>query len=786
MILNHLRTAFRSLTRHKLHSGLNIAGLAVGMAVALTIGLWAYYQYSYDRFLPGYADCYQVRYRVDVGGEIQTINATSLPLAATLQHEIPEVRYAVHTDYIASHGLAAGRKQVYLPGVAAGAQFLQVFRYPLLEGSATASAADPSSIVVTASTARALFGDQDALGRMVRIDDQRDLRVSGVIADLPDNATLKFAYILPFSYMVKEENGHWGYNAFQTFVALQPGVDENRIAGRLKTILRRYSPDEYSAVKAEVFLQPMKDWHLYTEFKNGVASGGLIDYVRLFVIIGVLVLAIAGVNFTNLCIARAERRMKEVGIRKAVGGRRIHLVFQFLTESVLLAFIAFFAALVVVELSLPWFSTLTGCSLKLPHTSIAFWGILFAGVLSTGILAGAQPAFVLSWFRPIQVLKTKFSHWKKGTWSGRVLVIAQLTCAIALISSTIVVYEQIRYARKRSMGYDVDRLMMTDMSGGLRSNYPALRNDLLGSGLVSDVARADGPTTSIQYWWGVDEWPGKHPDDQLTMASVFVDETYFHTLGMQLVAGREFTAADTADGVIINEAAARRLGLSSPINEPIVMNARQWKLRVVGVVKDALMISPFSPAEPTFFIDRPKYTNTVIYRLASTVDLHEAISKLGLLFGRYHPAYPYSWHFADESYAAKFSLELMIGRLAAILASLAIFISCLGLFGLATYMADHRRKEIGIRKVLGASVTQVWALLSRDYVWMTAISGLVASPVAYYFLHRWLQQYPYRITIHPLVFVLAAGAAMAVTILTVSFRSVAAATANPAKSIGAE
>jgi ABC-type antimicrobial peptide transport system permease subunit len=804
MITNYLRAALRSITRHKLYSGLNIFGLAIGMAVALTIGLWAYYQYSYDRFLPGYANCYQVRYKIDIGADIQTINASSLPLAKALQHDIPEISYAVHTDFPSSHALLAGRNQVFLPGIAAGSDFLQLFKYPLQEGPSDNSLTDPYSIVLSASAAKALFGNEGALGKMVRIDNEHDLRVTAVMTDVPDNATLRFSYIIPLSYKVNETAGRWSYNAFQTFVALRPGTELEKINPRLKVILKKYSPDEYNAVKAEVFLQGMKDWHLYTEFKDGVASGGMIDYVRLFIIIGVLVLAIACINFMNLCTARAEKRAKEVGIRKAIGGRRGQLIFQFLTESILMVGIAFVIGLLLTQLFLPAFSRLTGCPLALPFSNAVFWLAMLGYVLFTGVVAGARPAFYLSGFRPVKVLKgdrgnrwsrtsrsvakqlrRSSASWRGHSLPGKILVIAQFSCAIALISSTVVVYEQIEHGKDRSAGCAIDRLMITDMGAGLKKNYPALRDELLQSGLVSAVTRADGATTTISDWWSVDDWPGKVADDNLTMATIAVDDSYFQTLGMTLVTGRVFTNTDSAS-IILNEAAVRRLRLKDPINQYITMNGRQWKFRVAGVVKDALMISPFAPAEPTFFIDRPAYTNTIIYRLNPKANIHDAVDKLTPIFQRYNPAQPFIWHFADESYAAKFSVETLIGRLAALFAALAIFISCLGLFGLATYMADTRRKEIGIRKVLGASVPQLWALLSRDFVVMTAISALIASPVAWYFLHSWLQQYAYRITINLLVFVLAGGAAIAVTVLTVSFRSVRAALTNPAQSIRTE
>lgn len=776
------------------YTAINILGLSAGLAVALLLGLWVNYQYSYDRFLPGSNRVYQVRNRFTSNGEIRTLPAVCLPMAGVLKKDIPGIRYTARSDWMGDHDLKAGEKKLYISGGMVGKDFLKIFSFPMLQGNAGECLEDMYSIVLTRSTAMALFGTVNAMGRMVRLDNQHDLQVTGILQDLPGNSTLNFHFLVPFAYKVatvswiKDALQSWDYNSWQTFVSLKPGVSYSQIKPMLKNIFRKYDPKTFKAVQAEVFFQPMTHWHLFSQFKHGVESGGFIMYVRMFTIIGILVLIIACINFMNLSTARSEKRAREVGVRKAIGSGRVDLIFQFLLESALITTMAFGVALGIVILALPYFNILTSSEIRIPYSNPAFWGVMAAMIGITSLLAGARPAFYLSSFRPVRVLNGVIHTGKTGTHLRQILVVLQFSCSVALIIGTLIVYKQIQFARDRPKGYNPNRLMVTDASPDLSRNYEALRNELMGSGVVSDVTAASSPPTEIDEWDGIISWSGQYPGETLGMAVVKISGDYFRTLGMNLVMGRKFSGSLGQDSlnVILNEAAVKRLRYRQPLNQEITWGNNQ-RIRVIGVVRDALMLSPFADAEPTFFrYDPGEALSCILYRLSPAMNTREAISKLTPIFNKYNPAYPYIYRFVDHSYANKFKLETLIGKLAALFAGLAILISCLGLFGLTAFMAEQRSKEISIRKVLGATVSQVWFLLSRDFVVLVTISCLLASPVAWYFLHRWLLQYVYRISIGPWVFLVAGCMALLITILTVSIQSIKAAMSRPVKGLRAE
>jgi ABC-type antimicrobial peptide transport system permease subunit len=794
MFRNYFKTSWRNIIKEKAYSGFNILGLAVGMGVALIIGLWVQYQLSYDRFLPEFGQAYRTMVRSHSNGVTEAGGwATCLPLADAIRRDVPEVKYVAQADFGGQHSLMTGDKKLYSKGMFAGGDFLKIFRFPLLQGNAENVLKQPASIVLTRSAAIALFGHTDPINKTVRLDNLHDVKVSGVLADLPANSSLTFDYIIPFSYYIqtqdwiRENLGNWNLDPIQTFIGLQPNVSKEQAEAALKPIYKRYDHDGYQAQKLEAFLHPLKDWHLYSDFKNGVASGGFIDYVRMFSIIGTLVLLIACINFTNLSIARSERRAREVGVRKAIGSLKRHIIVQFLMESVLITLIAFVLALMLVSVALPAFNALTTSTIAIPWSSATFWGVMLSYVLLTGLLAGSRPAFYLSSFRPVRVLKGTLQAGRAGTLPRKILVVLQFTCSVALIISTVIVYQQIQYARNRPTGFEVDRLIMTDASSDLDHNYAALKNDLMQTGLVSGVTKATTPATDLYSVTGVDDWQGKYANETLGVANVGITDDYFKTLGMQLISGRDFDKGMTEDtsDVIVNEAAVKRMRFQDPLNQVIYWNNHR-KIRVIGVVKDALMVSPYSAAQPTFFVYNPVWSSTVMYRLARGVDAGPAIATFAPIFSKYNPAYPYNYHFADERYAAKFSQEVLIGKLSGIFAMLAIFISCLGLFGLAAYVAQQRTKEIGIRKVLGASVSQVWVLLSREFVILVMLSCLIAAPIAFYFMHGWLQTYDYRIGIGPGVFIASGAAAVVVTIVTVSLQAIKAAVMNPVESLRSE
>ena len=782
------------MLNNKVYSALNIVGLAAGMAVALLIALWVVNEYSYDKFLPDYKSLYQVELNfTDPHEGEHTQAAVSLPIADVLRKEYPEVQYVAETDWMGSHDLLVGTKKLYMNGAAIGSDFLKMFQYHLVKGSKNDVLKDPFSIVLTESTAKALFGDADPMAKIVRIDNKYSLKVTGIMADVPKNSTLQFNFLMPFSFneatqdWMKKARTTYYNNSFQIFVQLKPGVNYTALAPKIRNIVYNGGP-KMRPVKPVVLLHPLEDWHLYSEFKNGKESGGFIDYVRMFSIIGILVLLIACINFMNLSTARSEKRAREVGVRKAIGSQRHDLIFQFLTESILITFIAFLLSIVFVQLVLPSFNALTGDEIGIPYGSPVFWFIMATYVLATGLLAGSRPAFYLSSFNPVKVLKGTIQVGKAAALPRKILVVLQFSCSIALIISTVIVYQQIQYAKDRPTGYSADRLVTTDMSDDLNNHYDALRNDLLGTGLVESVAKASSPVTGIYWHTGIDKWPGQEPGELgINVGGISITDSYFKTVGMKLSEGRDFSSEWSADtsNIIINEAAVRRMGLKEPLNQLVTFDGITGQARIIGVVKDALLESPFTPVEPTVFV-HGRGGNFIMYRLAKGVNTHDAIEKIGKIFDKFNPAYPFSSRFVDDEYNQKFNLEVLVGKLAAVFAGLAIFISCLGLFGLAAYVAEQRTKEIGVRKVLGASIAQVWLPLSKDFILLVMISCVIASPIALYFLNGWLLKYDYRISVGPGVFVLSAVAAIAITLITISFQAIKAALMNPVKSLRSE
>jgi putative ABC transport system permease protein len=790
MFKNYFKTAWRSLVKNKVFSALNILGLATGMGVALIIGLWVYYQYSYDKFLPDYKRVYQVRRNFYGNGDTMNYGGTSLKLVNVLRSQIPEIQYVAETDGFGMHGLMVADKKFYINGGQVGDDFLKIFQYDLLEGNANTVLNNPYSIVLTQSTAKALFGKEDPLNKVVRFDNKNDLKVTGVLKDISSNSTLQFSYLIPFSYLESTDDfvkiartKGFGWTNFMTFVKLKSGISYTQVAPKIRD-LEKTETDNFMSMATNIILDPVANWHLYDKFEKGKAVGGFIDYVNIFTIIGILVLLIACINFINLTTARSEKRAREVGVRKAIGSGKNHLIFQFLTESVLLTFIAFIFSILFVQLALPAFTTLTSSEIKIPFTNVIFWLITLCCVLITGLVAGSRPAFYLSSFEPVKVLKGKIHIGKAAALPRKVLVVLQFSCSIALIICTYIIYQQVQYAKDRPSGYDKNRLMITDMNADLGSSYVAIKNELIEKGIAESVTTATASVTTGGNHRDVEEWQGKRPGESVDMGWIRVSDDYFNTLGMSMKEGRNFNVPSDTLNVIFNEAAVKLLRLQNPLNQSIT-----WidtKFRIVGIVKNALMASPFEQADPTMFFYDSNPQDVIMYRLSPHIKTQDAITKLTAIFNKHNPAYPYTYTFADDGYAAKFKLEVLIGKLAGLFAALAIFISCLGLFGLAAYIAEQRTKEIGIRKVLGASVSQVWLLLSKDFIVLVLISCVIASPVAFYYMHNWLQQYDYRIMINPIVFVIAGITAIIITVTTISFQAIKAAIANPVKSLKTE
>ncbi|MES1221805.1 MAG: ABC transporter permease, partial [Bacteroidota bacterium] len=708
-----------------------------------------------------------------------------------LRTQIPEIEYVAESSGMGGpHGLIVGDKKFYLTGAEVQGDFLKMFQYPLLKGSAEKVFSDPYSIVLTESTAKSLFGNQDPINKTVRYNNANDLKVTGILKDIPANSSFQFHFIVPFSYVEavndyhrRNRTGSYGNNSYSIFVKLKPGVSYAAVSAKIRNI-EHTEKDNTNAMNSFVILQPWQNKHLYSNYVNGKETGGFLEYVRMFTIIGALVLLIACINFINLTTARSEKRAREVGVRKAIGSQRKDLILQFLAESLLFTFIAFLFSLIFVQIALPFFNALTGGKLSIPFSSAAFWMIMIGCVIITALLAGSRPAFYLSSFQPVKVLKGTMQVGKAAALPRKILVVLQFSCSIALIISTIIIYQQIQHAKNRPSGYDINRVVMTDMNSDLEHNYTALKNELLEKGIAASVSTATSPATDV--WWhsDIDRWPGKKAGETIEMGTIIVSDDYFNTVGMSMKEGRAFNSPADSFNVVFNEAAIQRMRIKNPVDQVITWGDRQY--HIIGVVKDALMVSPFTAAEPTMFLYDHSTQGNLMYRLAPGIKTQDAIAQLTTIFNKHNPAYPYDYHFADTDYANKFRLEVLIGKLAGIFAGLAILISCLGLFGLAAYIAEQRTKEIGIRKVLGASVSQLWLLLSKDFIVLVLISCVIASPVAFYFLQNWLLKYEYRIGIGPAVFLLSGAAAIAITIITISFQAIKAAVANPVKSLRTE
>ena len=787
MFKNYLKVAFRNLWKSRGFSFINITGLAVGMASAMLILLWIGNEVSYDQFHEKKDRIYEAWNRAVFSGELHCWNTTPKVLAAAMQHDFPEVEHAVRVNWPRNYLFSIGEKRLMVTGNIVDSVFLQVFSFPLLKGDPLTALNDMHSIVLTQKLAKRIFGNEDAMGKIIKIDDKENFTVTGIAKDLPVASRFDFEYLLSWSYLrhTGDDDNNWGNNSTRTYVSLKPNATLASIAPKMKVLKGRYQKEE---TKWEMFLYPMSRWRLYSNFKGAEESGGRIEFVRLFGIIAVFILLIACINFMNLSTARSEKRAKEVGIRKVVGAPKAALVSQFIGESVLLALIAGIIALVIVQLSLPAFNRLTDKKLFVDYGNGWFWLKGLGFVLFTGILAGSYPAFFLSSFQPVKVLKGTYKAVNALITPRKVLVILQFTFAIVLIIATIIVKQQIGYAQEREKGYDKNNLVYHFLTGSINKNYPIIKNELLASGAASSVTKTSSPLT--QGWsdsWGF-EWEGKAVDDKTDFDRFAADEGLAGTAGLQFVKGRDFSLKEyptDSTAVILNESAVKAMHFKEPLGQIVKDNDISW--HVVGVIKDFILRSPYYPTTP-MVIEGGKagWFNVMHIKLNSSNPTAQNLQKAEAIFKKYNPEFPFEYKFVDEEYARKFTDEKRFGTLAALFAGLTIFISCLGLFGLATYMAENRIKEIGVRKVLGASVTGIATLLSKDFLRLVIVSFLIAAPLAWWGMYKWLQGYPYRVKIEWWVFATAGILSVLIAVLTVSYQAIRAAIANPVKSLRSE
>jgi len=655
-----------------------------------------------------------------------------------------------------------------------------------------------NSILISSSVAKAFLGDADAVNKVFKLDNKLDVKVAGVFEDLPYNTKFsRLHFIAPWDLYVSSEQWlqyaktEWGSNSFQLFAQIADNssfaaVSKNIINSKLNKV-----PAEDRKFKSEMFVHPMRDWHLRSHWENGIQTGGLIEYVWLFALIGGFVLLLACINFMNLSTARSEKRAKEVGIRKAIGSLRAQLIKQFYSESLLVVVFSFLLAIILVALVLPWFNEVANKKMIIPWATPLFWLIGIGFTIITGIVAGSYPALYLSSFSPVKVLKGTFRVGRLASLPRKILVVLQFSISLVLIIGTVIVYNQIQYSKNRPVGYSRDGLMMINMkSPDFYGKLNVLRTELKTAGVIEEIAESSSPLTAVWSNNGGFSWEGKDPSLEADFATIWITHEFGKTVGWQFAAGRDFSRDFGTDSaaLVINEAAVRFMGIKDPLGKMIKWgggpDAKSYK--VIGIIKDMLMQSPYEPVKQTVYILNKDNGNWIVMKLNPNKSASESIAKIGAVFKKIIPAAPFDYKFADAEFASKFAAEERIGKLSTFFAVLAIFISCLGLFGLASFVAEQRTKEIGVRKVLGATVTNLWGLLSKDFVLLVIISCFIAGPLAWWFMHNWLLKYSYRTTISVWVFVVSGLGAMVITLLTVSFQAIKAALANPVKSLRSE
>lgn len=789
MFSNYFKIAIRNLLRQKAFSIINISGLAIGMASAILIMLWIQNEVSHDRFHEKSDRLYTVNNRDRFNGELWAWNTTPNILGPTIKNDYPDVEDVVRTN---NANFLFNYKDTRLvnQGAFADSGFFNLFSFPLLKGSPGTVLKDYNNIVVTEKFAKKLFGNEDPMGKIVRVDSTDHFTVTGVMKDLPPNTRFDFEYIIPWTYKDKLgwSDSSWGNNGVNTYVLLKPNVSQASFDQKIKNVtIDHTSGDDKSTT--QVFTYPLKDAWLYGKSENGQYVGGRIEMVRLFGIIAVFILLIACINFMNLSTARSEKRAKEVGIRKVVGAPKSSLVGQFLGESVLISLLAGLLSIIIVQLSLPAFNSLVSEELFIPYSSPLFWAIGLLFVFITGLVAGSYPAFFLSSYKPVKVLKGTFKAAHALVTPRKILVVLQFTFAIVLIICTIIITRQINFAQKRDAGYNRDQLVYTFIQGDIDKNYEVIKNELISSGAAIAVSKSMSPIT--QRWsdsWGF-SWDGSTEEDKkadfIRMAS---DADFEKTMGVKIIEGRDIDIKKypgDSTALLLNETAVKAMRFKNPIGQIVREGSgRNWI--VVGVLKDFIFESPFQKIEKLMVNGPAAWFNVIHFKLNPSKTVSENIALAETIFKKYNPQYPFDAHFVDEAYARKFDNQKRTGKLAALFAGLTIFISCLGLFGLAAYMAQNRIKEIGVRRVLGATVNNITTLLSKDFLKLVVISLVIATPLAWWAMTAWLKDFEYRVDIEWWVFAVAGILSIVIALLTVGYQAVRAALSNPVKNLRTE
>lgn len=754
----------------------------------MLILLWVNDETSFDKFIPKSQKLYQLYANAEFDGSIVSWRSVPMPAYDEMKVADSHIVNSVVTGWGGERLMTVDDIRIMQDGYYVSEEFLDMFEFPLLRGNASEVLDDPSSIVISESLAKTLFKDKDPMGEIVKVDDSSILKVTGILKDVPSNSSFEFDYLIPWKHRLAidpwaaRNTTNWGNNSFQVFVELSDGDKEEAANEGIKGILTEKGEDD---VPRWFFLHPMEDWRLHSNFENGIATGGMSDYVKLFTVIAMFILVIACINFMNLSTARSERRAKEVGIRKTLGSKRGQIIMQFFGESILISLISFAVAVLLTLVALPSYNDLVDKQLSLDFASSEFWIFASIIVFATGILSGSYPSLYLSSFNPVKTLKGNVSTGKNGNTPRKVLVVLQFGFSILLIISTVVIMQQIKMVKARELGYNQENLITVPMTDAISENFEVINQSLLRTGAVESITRSNSSITQVNSnnFLG---WPGKPEAQRVMFVTIATEYDYAQTMGVEMLYGRDFSrefATDTA-AIIINKTAMKLMGLEDPIGTQLDL----WgdKRTLVGVIDDVLMGSPYEEVRPTFMIMDPNWGGPVSVRLNAANDLQASIAKVQEVFEQYNPAYPFDYSFVDVAFQRKFTTINLTQKLATIFAGLTVFITGLGLFGLASFTAQQRIKEIGIRKVLGASIPSLMGLMSRDFSKLVIVSFVIASPIAWMLLNNYLDRYAMRVEISWWIFPITGLIALGFALGIVSRQALRAAKANPVKSLRSE
>lgn len=775
----NLKIALRNLWRNKGFTLINLGGLAIGLASCMVLLLYVAYEYGYDKQFTDYDKTYVLYNNQKAAKETFSFMAFPGKLEEDVRAKLPGVAKVSRLSYPESMLISYNQNNFKMNAVFGDADFLKIFDYKVLKGNKNTFLQSPEGVILTETLAKNLFGNEDPLNKVVKLDDKENLKVEGVIADRPKNSTLELDYILPWKLYEKlnpwTKNSGWGNNYCMMFLQLRDNSFFDQTSNQLKGMIKAHDKD----ANGEPIMHPLSKWHLYDKFENGVNVGGRIDQLRIFFLLAFCILLIACVNFMNLSTAKSEKRAREVGVRKAIGSTKSNLIGQFMFESILLTTLSMLVAFVLIEVSLPYFNNLLGITLQINYNDYKFWSVFLGLTLLTAIIAGSYPAFYLSSFDPVRVLKGFKLSGGSSLSIRKFLVVFQFVFAACLIVCTAVIYQQLNYIKNKPIGYNKSNLIQISTEGEFskKEKRQILKDELIKSGAITgfteySVSLTSGGNNS----YGV-SWPGKNAKDIILVNTRFTDLDLTKTTGMEILKGRDFAKefVDTAS-VLVNEALVKVMDMKDPVGKMISYDR---PFRIVGVLKDYVMESPYQKARPLIIMQNAAYATTIIMRLNDKNNITTSIKEINETVKRLNPAYPSEVKFVDQNFEAKFRNEKLLGTLSNWFGGFAIFISCLGLLGLALFMAEQRKKEISIRKVLGASTTNILTLLNKDFIKLVAIANIIAFPVAYIIINKWLSGYEYRIDISALPFIAAISLSVLIAILTVSIQSVKVAKANP-------